>query len=128
MALDLADVIERTRRLKRTLSQPPFGLPVSVVYRNSDLIDLDNLEELLKLLIKIEEQRHFAKAEVTELQMLIVELGKGVPRPDDRELCRRYAAGLIDARTVCHITKWTMIDLYDQCVACGFSVPDFGNE
>lgn len=43
--------------------------------------------------------------------------------PTVDELCTRYSSGSLDARTVLHITGWTLDELYDACSQRGLAPP-----
>jgi hypothetical protein len=101
-------------------------MPMAVVYANEDLIDLENLRQIRDSL-ETRCQNVDGKAKIAELSYLIQELEGGAVRPNEKTLCERYASGAIEARTVCHITKWSMVELYDRCRELGFSFPGFGD-
>lgn len=122
VSLDLADVIERTRLIKRKLCQPPLSLEPDFVF-SGDFINLDHMIELKQ---RVDERSDPSFPEViTELNAIIAAISAGPDRPNDFELCSRYSQGTVDARTVIHITGWSVVDLYDQCETFGFTVPDF---
>lgn len=126
VGIDLADVIERTRKVKRRLCMGPLNLSSDSVFKG-EFLDVAALEELKDTIVQDEEHSP-EPDEVREcagqLEEIIRVLKDGPPRPSDRDLCERFVKGKIDARTVIQITSWTEIELYDTCTGFGFIVPD----
>ncbi len=125
-AIDLADVIENTRRLKMRLCLGPLKQSPDRVYQG-EFIDLTALEDLKAALLDCPEastEPEERRECIGELQAIIDAVREDPRRPTDRELCTRFVEGRIDARTVIHITTWTPVELYDACSGFDLRVPD----
>jgi hypothetical protein len=116
--VDLADVIEETRKLKRRLCSADVGLTPEDVFEKP-FLDLDHLIDLRNRLRKYvaasSEGDDEAHALLACMDKLADELSGDLPRPSDDDLCRRFSSGSIDARTVIDITGWSVDELYDNC-------------
>jgi hypothetical protein len=116
--VDLADVIEETRRLKRRLCSADVGLTAEYVFRKP-FLDFDHLIDLRDKLQKYVRADARPDCEARELlacmDRLAEKLSGDLVRPSDDELCGRFSTGSIDARTVLDITGWSVDELYDNC-------------
>ena len=125
LAFDLAEVLEKTRKLKRKLCDPPFNLSTDVVF-SGGFLDPDHMESLRDQVSSSNCDANLAQC-LCEMDQIIEGLRAGLDRPSDCELCRRYAEKQIEARTVQHITGWTPIELYNKCIEYGYEAPSFGD-
>jgi hypothetical protein len=124
--VDLADVVERTRDLKRRLAAG--GLPFSAeelfkepfVHKPHLMEIRDRLEEIAASL------PDGGGTEALDcrkrLDAILEALEAGPPCPPEDELCCRFSRNEIDARTVLQITGWSLEDLYDACNRRGLSI------
>jgi hypothetical protein len=125
MALDLAQVLEKTRKLKRKLCAPPYNFDTDFVF-SGDFLDPDHI---LRLREKVLEARDVPGVSLCllEIDHVVDALKAGPERPSDVELCRRYVTKEIDSRTVRHITGWSPVELYNKCVEYGLEAPSFSD-
>lgn len=126
MAVDLAEIVERTRKLKRRLALGPLGYGADEVFREP-FLDLPHLIELRTKVAgdaacRKAKMRAEAKDCLRDLDAIIAAMNDSPPRPPDDELCRRFSGGTIDVRTVMHITGWSLEELYDECSRHGFRI------
>jgi hypothetical protein len=121
--VDLADVIENTRRIKRRLCIGPLKEDPDRVF-HGEFLDIAALESLKATLLSASSEPNERQECVRELQHIIDALKNGPPRPSDRELCERFVGGEIDLRTVVQITTWSPVELYDACAGFDLKVPD----
>lgn len=120
--VDLADVIEETRKFKRKLCTADIGFTHDEVF-DRPFLDHEHLIELREKLGECLKNRSNADPLSTSLLSCVDRIIDAVARdprtPSEDELCRRFSSGDLDARTVMHITKWSMDDLYDNCASRG---------
>lgn len=126
LAFDLAEVLEKTRKLKRKLCDPPFNLSTDTVF-SGGFLDPDHMEALRHQITAGSPDEAGLSQCLFEMDQIIEGLRAGLDRPSDGDLCRRYAEGKIEARTVQHITGWTPVELYNKCAEYGYQAPDFGD-
>jgi hypothetical protein len=116
--VDLADVIEETRKLKRRLCSAGVGLTPEDVFEKP-FLDLDHLidlrNRLRKYVVASSKSDDEAHTLLACMDKLADELSGDLPRPSDDDLCSRFSSGSIDARTVLDITGWSVDELYDNC-------------
>lgn len=119
MKVDLADVIERTRELKRRLAGGCLALDPDDVFREPflHLPHLKQLRECIDRALSDEEPSRRAEAEECArcLDVIIRAIESGAKCPPEDELCLRFSRNEIDARTVMQITGWSPEELYDAC-------------
>lgn len=125
--MDLADIIEETRLLKRRLCMGSLELPPNRVFKEP-FIDMGHFLELkgtLEDIISKGEADHTSEAAecLEQLGRIVDALSGQLARPPNDDLCRRFTQGLLDARTVMDITGWSADELYDECKACGLALP-----
>jgi hypothetical protein len=126
MAFDLAEVLEKTRKLKRKLCDPPYNISTDVVF-SGDFLDPDHMEGLRQKVSSVTIEGSGLANCLCEMDQIIEGLRAGLERPSDCELCRRYADKKIEARTVQHITGWSPVELYNKCIEYGYQAPSFGD-
>ncbi len=116
--MDLADVIEETRKLKRRLCSADVGFTAEDVFRKP-FLEFDHLIDLRNRLQKYVSASARPISEAKELlacmDKLAEKLSGDLVRPSDDDLCARFSSGSIDARTVLDITGWSVDELYDNC-------------
>ncbi|MNU49303.1 hypothetical protein D3C71_382420 [compost metagenome] len=116
--MDLADVIEETRKLKRRLCSADIGLTTEDVF-GKPFLDYDHLIDLRNKLQQYvsacARSDHEARELLSCMDKLADKLSGNLVRPSDDELCGRFSSGSIDARTVLDITGWSVDELYDNC-------------
>lgn len=116
LLVDLADVIEETRKLKRRLCAADIGLTTEDVF-GKPFLDYDHLIDLRNKLQKYLSAKpdHEGSELLSCMDKLADKLSGNLVRPSDDELCGRFSSGSIDARTVLDITGWSVDELYDNC-------------
>jgi hypothetical protein len=117
--VDLADVIERTRELKRRLAGGCLALDPDDVFREP-FLHLPHLKQLRDCIAKASSDGDpslVAEAEECSrcLDVIIEALENGAECPPEDDLCSRFSRNEIDARTVMQITGWSPEELYDAC-------------
>lgn len=124
--MDLADVVERTRDLKRRLAAG--GLPFSPeeLFREP-FVHAPHLVEIRArlddMIASLPEERCSEALECRKsADDILAALEAGPPCPPEDELCCRFSRNEIDARTVLQITGWSLEDLYDACSRRGLSI------
>jgi hypothetical protein len=125
MSFDLAEVLEKTRKLKRKLCEPPYSFDTDLVF-SGDFLDPGHIEALRRKvsdLTNVPGRSHC----LSEMDSVIEGLKANPARPSDEELCRRYCEDEIEARTVRHITGWSPVELYNKCLQFGYKAPAFGD-
>lgn len=126
MAFDLAEVLEKTRKLKRRLCDPPYSLGTEVVF-SENFLDPDHMEGLRQRVSAFSTKVPGVVQCLGDMDHIIEGLKAGLERPSDNELCRRYAESEVEARTVRHITGWSPVELYNKCLEFGYKAPEFGD-
>lgn len=121
-SVDIADAIEETRRLKRALCSEALGLTPDDVFEG-EFLDREHLARLRRRLgVRLRMAGHTRGEEIMEaLKRLEDVLSQKLPMPSEDDLCRRYSDGKLDARTVIHITGWSVDELYEACCRMGLS-------
>lgn len=125
MTLDLAEVLEKTRKLKRKLCEPPYSLDTDVVF-SGDFLDPDHIGALRQKVSGLTNVAGVTQC-LVEMDCIIEGLKAGPERPSDKELCRRYVENEVEARTVRHISGWLPVELYNKCLEFGYQAPAFGD-
>lgn len=112
----MAEVIEETRRLKRALCSREAGLTPDEVFAG-DFLDREHLYRLKEKLAQTMKSglQPLAEPLIDEIERLGSLLALPLVKPTEEDLCRRFSTGRIDARTVIHITGWSVDELYDAC-------------
>lgn len=117
--MDFADLLEQLRSTLRSLCTGPRLLPIEDAY-GDDIADPDRLARLAEALRRDGEgygaeavEASLAGAE--KLDGIIAWIVRKPDRPTNEDMCRRYAAGGLDARTVIYLTGWNLETLYDEC-------------
>lgn len=124
--VDLADVIEETRVLKRRLCLGRLELPPNEVFKQP-FVHMEHFQEMRVTLERmVAEGKDGSVSEASEcldhLARIVEALSGRLERPTDEELCRRFAGGRLDVRTVLDITGWTTDELYDACSSRGVKI------
>lgn len=117
--MDFADLLEELRVTLRTLCTGERRLPIEDAY-GDDIADPGRLAKLAAALRRdVDGLSEEAVAEALKgadsLDGIIEWIGRVPERPSKEELCRRYADGKLDARTVIYLTGWNLETLYDEC-------------
>ena len=120
--MDIADAIEETRRLKRALCSDAVGFTPQDVFEGG-FLDRDHLCRLRERLARqVQTNRHPEGQQIlSAMDRLAGVLSAELPTPSEEDLCRRYSSGQLDARTVIHITGWSVDELYEACSRMGLS-------
>jgi hypothetical protein len=126
MKFDLAEVLEKTRKMKRKLCEPPFSLDTDLVFAGQ-FLDADHMEALRHRVQGLFKDVVGVGQCLKEMDYIIEGLKAGPERPSDHELCRRYVDNEVEARTVGHITGWSPVELYNKCLEHGYQAPAFGD-
>jgi hypothetical protein len=124
-AVDLADVVERTRDLKRRLASGRLAFNPDELFKEP-FVHAPHLMKIRDKLDDIIASQPDQRAEALDcrglLDAILAALESGPPCPTEDELCRRFSKREIDARTVLQITGWTLEELYDACSRRGLPI------
>lgn len=117
--MDFADLLEQLRVTLRTLCTGERRLPIEQAY-GQDIADPQRLGLLASALRRevdglSGEAVEAALKGAESLDGIVEWIGRNPERPSKENLCRRYAEGKLDARTVIYLTGWNLETLYDEC-------------
>lgn len=124
--MDLAEVVERTREVKRRLASGRLPFSPEEVFREPFM----HLPHLVEMRCRLDELIRNGSPEWLEeaidcrkgLDQIIAAMKADLASPGEEELLRRFSEGRIDARTVLQLTGWSLEEMYDACSRHGLQI------
>lgn len=121
--MDLAQIIELISHLKRDMCSVDLDLTDDQIFA-LDLLDPDVVVRTA-VYVRGRAWDHGTEPPSTiakislDLEGLRVALEGSPRRPSDAEMCKRYARGEINVRTLVAITGWDIDQIVDRCAETG---------
>lgn len=124
--MDLADVVERTRELKRRLASGRLPFSPEEVFREPFI----HQPHLVEMRCRLDELIREAQSEWLDeavdcrqgLDEIIAAIEADPAPPPEADLLRRFSERKIDARTVIQLTGWSLEEMYDACSRHGLQI------